>query len=146
MSLIEIINHQIKKAGGIAKYYELVCIEVYPAPILKETKRKSMLKYRITTEYLKKNCDVKKSSQLAIELGTSKSQVTRRLKELDIKKKFVHRGYQHHIQETSLLMNTETGIYYPNCSEAARSLNYDLRTLQMYIKDRGIYKKFIKAA
>jgi hypothetical protein len=146
MSLIEIINNSIQKAGGIGAYYQAVSFELFPSPTLKMSRRKSVLKYRFTTEYLKKNSDGKMSSQMAREIGVSKTQVTRRLKELGIKKKFVHRGYQHHIQETSLIINIETGIFYPNCSEAARALNYDIRTLQMHIKDHSHYKVYIKVA
>lgn len=145
MALVDIINQQIEKAGGIGKYYQDVSFEsfvVYQMPV----ESKTVMRYDFTTRYLRQTSHIKTRVQLAAALGVSKSAITRRLQELGIEKKRVFKPYQNHIQECCLIINIENGIYYPNASEAARALNYTLRTVHDHMKSRGYYKRLIKVA
>lgn len=146
MGLIDNINFEIEKNGGIAKYYEIIHKELTVSEPIAQKNKKHVVRYDFSTRYLIDNANIKTVVEMAKALGTNKTQILRRLKELDIKKIRISTSYQHHIQETCLIINIESGIYYPNCSEAARALNYDLRTVQVYVKERGFYKKFIKVA
>jgi len=130
------VNNDIKKAGGIAKYYEAVMLELYPQPFISR-KNKSIGSYRFTTEYLKKNCDTKSLKQLANDMGMVKSEVARRLRELGIKKKPLP---PIHNRETCLIVNIENGVFYPTLLQAANALNYPQRSFWRGIKSKGYYK------
>jgi hypothetical protein len=134
--LIKLVNNEIKKAGGIAKYYEAVMLELYPQPFISR-KNKSIGSYRFTTEYLKKNCDNKSLEQLASDLGMVKSEVTRRLREIGIKKK---RFKAVHNRETCVIVNIENGVFYSTLYQAANALNYPQRSFWRGIKSKGYYK------
>lgn len=137
MELIDILNQEIKRGGGIAKYYEAVMEELHPAPFIARRKNLAITKYRFTTEYLKKNCDTKSLKQLAKELGIPICEVTRRLRELGIKKTYY---YPVHQRETCIIIHMQTGIYYQTCLQAALALNYSTRTLLRHLTIHGKYK------
>lgn len=137
MDLIELVNKDISKAGGIAKYYEMIMAELFPQPIIKDRKYKSPTRYRFTTEYLKKNCDHKSLTEMANEIGVAKSQITRRLKQLGIVKK--HK-FPEHNRETCLIINLESGIFYSTMLQASDALGFDRSTFARHIRSSGQYK------
>lgn len=137
MDLLELVNRDIEKAGGIAKYYAAVIEELYPQPFIYRRKNMAVTKYRFTTEYLKKNCDLKSLKQMAIELGLPISEVTRRLKQLGIKKK---RKFPLHKRETCIILNMENGIFYLTGLQAALAMKYPVRTLMRHLITKGEFK------
>lgn len=112
----------------------------------KQRVNQSYLKSKEATAFIIINAHTKTNPELAKALGFSQSQISRRLKELKIVKKRIYSPVQNHIQETCLMVNIETGIFYPNQSEAARSVNINIRTLQWNIKKQGYYRQLIKVA
>lgn len=110
----------------------------------KRRANESYLKSKNATIFIINNANRKTNPELAKALGFSKSQISRRLKELNIKKKRIFSPYQNHIQESCLMINIDTGVYYPNQSEAARSVNCNIRTFQCNIKKLGYYGSLIK--
>lgn len=144
--LMELINNEIKKAGGIAKYYDAVSCEANPAPFIPKRSNSSVLKYRFTIEYLKKNCDRMPAWEMAVEIGVHTCEVLTRLKQLGIKKKMVCPNYIRNQPNKTPVFDAMNGIYYDNCSEAAKTGNYNIRTFEQNIQRKGFYKQFLKVA
>ena len=104
------------------------------------------MKYDFTTRYLKDNYNIKSLPQLASGIGVHENTIKRRLKQLGLIKKHVVTINYRHQRSEGMIINIENGIYYGNSREAAQALNYDVRTVQQYVKKIGYYKKLIKVA
>lgn len=141
-SLYDLFMYEINKMGGIGSAYEKINYELNSSNEIRI--KKYLLKSNFCSRYIKENWYKLPAHLIAKNLGSSKTQILRRGRQLNLgKKKGCHSKLQSHIQEWGVILNTETGIYYPNGSEAARSTGANIRTFQDHIKKHGFYKSFI---